>query len=299
MIRLLLLLATVTLQSRTFAHLIPANDAERLQENILDASYQEKSSNKNERDFDMGGHNDKRDVNRMLHSTSSSTYFWLKGIGFAGCIVPYDKIVSDGNSLELGSCGHSADMWEEEAVGIKKIFKTRSNMTCLQAGTVDLEWMRIKTCNRSEPLQLFQFDGVSGELFVTTTVGDYCPTYQGETANMGDTIVSRNCSSIATGEGWKKRFTKTHNHKPHHKKSKKGKTGKKRKKNKNIMRHTHKHSHTVKKKKAHKANKKKKAHKANKKKKAHSANKKKAQKKKAPKKKSQKKKKKMKKKKYL
>eukprot|EP00978_Attheya_sp_CCMP212_P020099 scaffold57146_cov33-Attheya_sp.AAC.2 len=142
MMRLLLLLATATLQSRTFAYLIPANDAERLQENILDESYQEESSNQNERDFDMGEHDDKRDVNRMLHSTSystsNSTYFWLKGRGFHGCMVPFDKMVFDGNSLELGSCGRSDDMWDEKAVGTNtSLFRTKRDPSmCLQARTV-------------------------------------------------------------------------------------------------------------------------------------------------------------------
>eukprot|EP00978_Attheya_sp_CCMP212_P045288 scaffold340496_cov28-Attheya_sp.AAC.1 len=84
-------------------------------------------------------------------------------------------MVFDGNSLELGSCGRSDDMWDEKAVGTNtSLFRTKRDPSmCLQARTVtgeNLEWARIKTCNESESLQLFQFDGVSGELFVTTTV---------------------------------------------------------------------------------------------------------------------------------
>eukprot|EP00978_Attheya_sp_CCMP212_P012168 scaffold30237_cov44-Attheya_sp.AAC.1 len=171
-------------------------------------------------------------------TASPSEKFWLKGRGFPGCLIPFDKKVNDGNSLELGSCKRIDDRWQEVDVdNVTVIFQTaRDSGMCLQAAEetlADGEWMRIKLCNTSEPLQLFEWNGTSGELSISSSSAKYCPTYQGATANKGDTIVIKNCTNIAADEGWVRTYKRSHERKKHpHKKRNK----KKKKRNKNHRR---------------------------------------------------------------
>jgi hypothetical protein len=170
------------------------------------------------------------------NTTSPSEKFWLEGRGFNGCLVPFDQKVNDGNSLELGSCKRIDDMWQEVAVDNAVIFQTARDIgMCLQAANetlADDEWMRIKFCNTSEPLQLFEWNGTSGELSISSSSAKYCPTYQGASANKGDTIVIQNCTNIAVDEGWMRRYKRSHKRKKHPHKKRNNKRKKRRKKRK-------------------------------------------------------------------